>query len=141
MDLFDRLENKNIIKQINEIFYEKIYGHPWISLYFKNVEKKFIVQQQTDFIVGALGGPKKYSGRFPSNAHPHMMITHELYDLRESLLIEAFKEINAPNELQEAWLKIDESFRSSIVKESESELEKRYFTDEILNFEKPKKTA
>ncbi|MGR3317877.1 MAG: hypothetical protein ACUZ8O_05295 [Candidatus Anammoxibacter sp.] len=47
------------------------------------------------------------------------------------------KEANANQELIDAWLKIDDSFRAGIIKASISQCEKRFFTDEILSFKNP----
>ncbi len=141
MDLYNKLIDKNIINKINEVFYDKIYKHPWIGLFFKNVEQDFITQQQTDFMTGAFGGPQKYSGRIPSMAHPHLFITIELFELRTALLIEAFTETQAPQELIEAWLKIDNSFKNTIVKKDLSECSGRWNTDPILSFPIPHKKA
>ena len=137
MDLYNELTDKNIIRKINDRFYEKVYEHPWLSQFFAAVEQDFISAQQSDFIVGAIGGPKLFSGRLPSNAHPHMLITDELFDLREQLLIEAMNEIGAPEKLQAAWLRIDESFRRVIVKKSLSECKPRCGQEALLDFPKP----
>lgn len=137
MKIYETLQDREIIKKVNEIFYEKVYEHPWLSLFFQATPKEFITQQQTDFIVGCIGGPKKFSGRLPYNAHPHMYITDELFDLRKNLLTESLKEANAPEVLITSWLRIDESFRSVIVKSSVSECEGRWTTDEILSYPNP----
>jgi hemoglobin len=137
MDIYNQLDNKNIINEINVVFYDKVYDHPWMSLYFRDVKKEHIVSQQTDFIIGAIGGPKRFGGRLPSNAHTHMMITEELFELRQDLLKQAFNELNAPQFLVEAWLKIDYAFKKVIVKFSVSECEGRWKTDPILNFPNP----
>ena len=50
------------------------------------------------------------------DAHPHMFITEELFDLRQELLIQAFSDVNAPDEIKEAWLKIDDAFKNVIIK-------------------------
>ena len=139
MSIYDELEDKDIIKKVNKIFYDKVYSHPWLKLFFKDIDQDFITEQQTQFIVGAMGGPRLYSGRLPSNAHPHMFITEEIFNIRKKLLEESFKEINAPNILTEKWLKIDESFRSVICKETHKECQKRYNTDKILIYENPEK--
>ncbi|MBT5093685.1 MAG: group 1 truncated hemoglobin, partial [Halobacteriovoraceae bacterium] len=78
MSLYDDLTDKGIILKVADLFYDKVYEDPWLSLYFKEIDQEFITAQQVDFIVGAMGGPQKYSGRLPSNAHPHMFITEEL---------------------------------------------------------------
>ncbi len=137
MDLYNQLLDKTIILRINQHFYEQVYAHPWLSLYFQAVTKEFITQQQTDFIVGAIGGPKLFCGRLPSNAHPHMFITDELFDLRKAMLQRSFQELKAPYELEEAWLRIDEAFRRVIVKNSIEDCKGRWPTDEILDFKDP----
>jgi hypothetical protein len=45
-----------------------------------------ITDQQTDFMVGALDGPSRYSGRALRAAHPHIMITENVFELRTKLL-------------------------------------------------------
>ena len=144
MSVYESLPDKKIIKAVNKLFYEKVYKHPWLSLYFEAVTEEHITQQQTDFITAAIGGPKKYSGRLASNAHPHMYIDDELFELRSSLLQKALIETKAPEELVSAWTRIDKSFRSTIVKKSLSDCKGRYGLDKILYFKNPsrgKKTA
>ncbi len=136
MSLYDDLKDRTVIKRVNELFYEKVYNHPWLSKYFESVSREFITRQQTDYIIGEIGGPKLFTGRLPYNAHPHMFLTDELFDIREALLNEAFEEANVPAELRRTWLNIDESFRSVIVKKRLDECEKRFMTDKILAFDK-----
>ena len=141
MKVYDQLHDKGIVRRVNDLFYDKVYDHPWLSLYFEDIDKDFISAQQTDFIIGAIGGPENFHGRLPSNAHTHMMISHELFDLRKSLLEEALREADAPKILYDTWLRIDEAFRAKIVKSSVEECEKRYATDTILDFINPLKKA
>ncbi|MCB0413293.1 MAG: group 1 truncated hemoglobin [Bdellovibrionales bacterium] len=138
MKAYDLLPDKNIVQKVNDIFYDKVYDHPWLSQYFSAVTKEIISKQQTAFIIGAIGGPKNFSGRIPAQAHPHMFITNELFDLRKSLLIQSLEEAKAPEALREAWLKIDESFRGVIVKKSTTDCSPRWSTDPILNFPNPR---
>lgn len=139
MNVYDQLENKSVIYRVNEIFYEKVYKHPWLSLYFQDIDQKFITSQQTDYITSVIGGPKNFSGRLPNNAHTHMLITDELFDLRSQFLLEALDEANAPKELAETWKRIDDSFRNVIVKNSLSECKLRFKSDKLLAFENPDK--
>jgi len=86
----------------------------------------------------ALGGkPKRYSGQLPIDAHRQIMITSELFDLRTSLLEQALADKKAPTALTEKWIKIDGAFRSALIKNNLSECKRRFFTDEIQNFENP----
>lgn len=143
MNVYESLTDKNIVFKVNERFYELVYDHKWLSNFFKQTDQEFITQQQTDFIIGAIGGPKNYSGRMVRDAHPHMFITEELFELRQELLIQAFEDVNAPDELKEAWLKIDDAFKNVIIKKDISECKKRFFTDDIIDYPNPnfKKSA
>lgn len=134
---FEKLGGRNILMKINKIFYDKVYAHPWISQFFKDVPQDVIESQQTDFMTSTLGGGNVYLGKLPVPAHKHMFISEELFDLRQRLLNEALDEAQACEELKAKWNKIDEAFRSKLVKKSISECEKRFRSDEILFFKNP----
>jgi len=135
--LFEQVGGREGIHRIAKIFYDKAYDHPWLGLFFQNIPQVHIENQQTDFMMGPLGGPKTYMGRLPVPAHEHMFITEELFELRNTLLLESLQEAKAPPEVIEAWMKIDNAFKNRLVKKSRTECKKRYFTDEILDFENP----
>jgi len=131
----------DLIFKINQTFYDKVYKDPWLKDIFSIIEQKIIETQQTDFIVGVMGGPMRYCGRNPKDAHPHMVITEEMWELRESYLREAFKETNCPSEIADRWIKIDESFKSRIIQPDPEKCTKRYTTDEIINVPNPFKRS
>lgn len=136
---FDALGGVEILRKIAKVFYDKVYAHPWISLYFKEVSQAVIESQQVDFMAQALGGPAKYCGKFVPEAHAHMMISHELFELREQLLMDTFEELKISEELRSRWLKIDRAFKSKVVKKGPSECVKRFATDQIVDFPDPLK--
>jgi hypothetical protein len=84
-------------------------------------------------MVGALGGPQNFCGRSPKDAHPHIWVDENIWDYREKLLREAFDKVNAPEEIREKWLKIDEAFKASILNSGGvEECKGRYATEEII---------
>ena len=123
---------------VNQAFYDRIYRDPWLRQIFQVVTQEHIVRQQTDFMVGAFGGPKTYCGRSPSDAHPHINVTEEMWQLRETYLKEAFLQTQFPADLSARWLKIDEAFKHAIVKKSADECQKRYFTDTVIDVPQPR---
>lgn len=129
----------DLVFKTNEAFYELVYKDDWLKNIFKIVDQKIITTQQTDFIVGALGGPKRYCGRSPKDAHPHIFVNEDIWDLREKYLKMAFEEVNVPADIREKWLAIDQAFKSIILKSDVSECSKRYMTDTIIYY--PKKNA
>jgi truncated hemoglobin YjbI len=138
--LFERIGGKPYLQKISKRFYDKLYTHPWMKNFFKNTRQEVIESQQVDFMTGALGGPRVYSGRLPIDAHPHIHITPEVFELREKILIETLHEENAPQELVDRWLKIENAFKRQLIKSSVTECKKRWTTDEILDFENPEKS-
>lgn len=133
-------ELKDWVALASKEFYELAYKDEWLSQVFAVVTQEFITNQQTDFMLGLLGGPKVYSGRNAKDAHPHIFINEEMWQLRESLLIKAFDKIHFPADLRQRWLKIDEAFKLSIVMKDPSECRKRYASDEIINIPSPSNT-
>lgn len=137
--LYDSIGGKPTIEKVHKVFYDKIYKHPWIGQFFKNVPQKVIEQQQTDFMSDLMGGPSNYCGKLPVPAHKHMYIDEELFQVRSDILKESLVECGISKECIEAWLKLDGAFKKGILKKSISECEKRFPTDEILFFKNPNK--
>lgn len=134
--IMDETELIQLVQAINKKFYDLIYADPWLKTMFEVVAQEVIEVQQTDFMVGALGGPIRYCGRSPKDAHPHLYVTEEIWQRREAHLISAFEALNVDPNFSERWLKIDKAFKKAIVKNSVDECTKRFFTDEIISLEK-----
>jgi len=135
--LFENVGGRPVLERVHKVFYDKLYEHPWLKQFFSTIDQKTIENQQTDFMVSNMGGGKIYSGALPKNAHKHMFVTDEMFDLRNRILKESLAACGVPAELAECWLRIDDAFRKSIVKEDLSQCEKRFFTDKIQVFPKP----
>jgi hemoglobin len=139
--LFEKLGGRPTLEKVHKIFYDKIYAHPWIGQFFKDINQKHIEDQQTDFMTETFGGPTVYFGKLPYVAHRHMYITEELITLRAELLKESLIEAQVPEELMQSWLKIDGAFKMGIVKDSLEDCEKRYQSEDIIVIENPLKKA
>lgn len=137
LDNFKNMGGRESLILINKIFYDKVYAHPWLKLYFEKIPQDHIEIQQVDFMQKVLGGENIYVGKAPPLAHMHIHITEELFDVREALLKESFIEANATEELSQMWLKLDRSFKRTLLKKSENDCQKRFMTDPILSFPKP----
>ncbi len=138
MDLTDK-ELTEIVEKVNDIFYDKVYEDQWLKEVFAATKIDLIKSQQTDFIALVKRGPKNYCGRSPKDAHPHIFIQEEMWELREHYLIEAFKEANVPQWIQEKWINIDNAFKKAILKNSLSDCSGRYGTDRIIDIPNPNK--
>lgn len=134
---FNLMGGRASLVAVNKLFYDKVYQHDWLKLYFQKIPQQHIEDQQIDFMQKVLGGDNVYVGKAPPSAHHHMFITDELFDIRKQLLIDSFNELNTDPELRSKWLTIDESFRRILVKISPADCKARFTTDAILNFQNP----
>lgn len=140
--IFDLIGGRPTLEKVHKIFYDKIYAHPWIGQYFKEIQQDIIEIQQSDFMSQAMGGPAIYCGKLPIPAHKHMFISDELFEIRTQLLKESLNEAKVDENGQVAWLKIDQAFKKGICKQFKSDCTLRFNTDEIIDFPNPeKKTA
>ena len=135
--LFDALGGRPTLERVHHALYNKLYAHPWLQHFFKNVRQEHQENQQTDFMTRALGGPAVFSGRLPRAAHEHLYITEEVFRIRHGMLEDSLKECAVPEELAKRWLYIDYCFMNAIIKESPDECRKRYTMDEIIVVAKP----
>jgi hemoglobin len=135
----DDVGGKLVLQKVHKIFYDKMYAHLWMELFFKDIKQEVIENQQTDFMVQNFGGPSNYVGKLPIPAHKHMYITEEMFALRQKILEDSLVEAGVKLEHRILWLKIDGAFRKGIVKNKVEDCEKRFFTDEILIINNPLK--
>ena len=135
--LYAQLGGHDTLVRVHKVFYDKVYAHPWLKLFFVGVERAVIENQQTDFMAQSMKGPDVYCGKFPVPAHKHMFITAELYDTRHQLLADTLQELRIPEPLKEQWLLIDAAFKVRLVKKTEAECEGRYRTEPIMVIPNP----
>ncbi|MCX6129308.1 MAG: group 1 truncated hemoglobin [Proteobacteria bacterium] len=130
--LFERLKGRATLDTVHKIFYDKIYAHPWLKQFFSSIEQKHIEAQQSDFIAQLIGGPKKFSGRMPKDAHMHIMINEEIFAVRHELLAESLSEAGILDPELSEWLRLDLAFKKVLIKQSPKDCQKRFFSDEIV---------
>ena len=119
--LFSRLGGKPTMTKVHKIFYDKAYAHPWLSQYFTDKPQELLEDQQTDFMMQIMGGPKAYAGKTPKSAHQNMVITEELFELRAKMLSDSIREAGVTDALREEWLSVDSTVKRALVKTSEDQ--------------------
>lgn len=116
--LYDEVGGMQTLERVHKMFYDKVYAHPWLKLFFFGHSQESIEHRQTTFMAQKMGGAVEYWGKNPKMAHRAMYITEELFAIRENLLRQALVEYGLSNELIERWLRIDSAFKKMIVKDS-----------------------
>lgn len=74
-------------------------------------------------------------------AQEHMHITDELFTERSRLLAEFLREAGGPEAAAKEWLERDGVFRTRLVKVTRADCEKRYNTDQIHDYPRPRGRA
>ena len=136
--LFQRIGGLNTLKKAHKIFYDKIYAHEWLKLYFTDKPQTLLEDQQTDFMAQLIGGPKRYAGKTPKMAHQHIHITEELFQLRKEILEESLREFGLADNLSKEWIMADSALKKAITKKTVDECKRSYPSQPILDFPKPK---
>lgn len=134
---FEQIGGRQSLVTISKIFYDKVYQHAWLKLFFEEIPQQHIEDQQVDFMQKVLGGKNVYAGKSPPAAHQHIFISEEIFEVRQKLLIESFREASASQTLIDKWLNLEKSFRRVLVKASPQACKGRYKTDPILAFPNP----
>ena len=130
---YDRIGGKVKLHGIISAFYDRIFDDFTLSQFFVGVKKEQQVSQFTDFMAQMLGGPKMYMGRMPKDAHPHLFIEREHFQMRHYILKATLEQAGIELDLIDLLLKMDLSFEEVIVKKSFSECEKRFNSDDIIS--------
>lgn len=115
-ELWTALDDGKLLRTILEDFYTEVLAHPRLGPFFEGVTKERIVSKQYSFLMELFTGVKVYFGDRPRNAHHWMVITDEMFDLRESLLEAAALRHGLSEAHWAQWRKVDEVFRKQIVK-------------------------
>jgi len=104
------------LSEILNNFYSRVYEDPRLSVFFEGVTKDRAIEKQFSFLKSIFTGEKCYFGDHPKSAHHWMVISDDLFDYREELMEQCLREYGLTEELIVHWRKMEEVFRSAIVK-------------------------
>ncbi len=130
--LFDRVGGKPTLEKVHRALYDQIYRDPILSQFFVGVERDRQERQLTDFMIGAMGGPRPFVGKHPRDAHRHMLITDEMFVHRHQFLAKAIHAAGVSAPLAEEWLHLDSAFRRVTVKNSVNDCAPQYTNGPII---------
>lgn len=115
-ELWEQLGGDACVRSVMESFYQSVYADPDLSPFFERVTMDRVIGKQFSFLKQIISGEPVYLGEMPRNAHHWMVISDSLFDHRQHLMLNALKLHNIADELIAKWTKIEEQFRSDIVK-------------------------
>lgn len=117
-NLLSEVKGEEGVFKVHQRFYDVMFDEPWLGKFFYGKSKESLIIKQTQFMVAAFGGVNNYMGDTPAFVHMHMYVTDEMSDIRQKILKQAILNEGFSDSVAERWLKVDDSFRESIVKTS-----------------------
>jgi truncated hemoglobin YjbI len=136
-NFFEDIGGRPTLHRVHKILYKKLFAHSWLGGFFEHTIPEVVESQQNDFWAALMGGPKVYGGRSPRDAHVHMFIPAEVFDVRHELLGEALIEAGVASDLREKWLTLDANFKKALVNQSPDECQGRYRSEPIIVVPRP----
>jgi truncated hemoglobin YjbI len=119
MSLYDEIGGEPKVRAVLRSLYDKLFEDPMVGFLFAGKDKERIVDRQVAFTCGFLGGPQAYTGRPLPEVHASLPLLPGHFDRRHRLLAQVLAESRVPTEVSHAWLRIDESLRSSVLAAAE----------------------
>lgn len=115
-DLWAALEDGEKLSAILRAFYDVVYTDERLSPFFHRVTKQRAIDKQYNFLRSIMLGSRDYFGEKPFNAHHWMVISNDLFDYRERLLMNIARQHDLPEPMVRKWAGLHELFRREIVK-------------------------
>ena len=116
-ELWQWLEQDHRLGSIISDFYERIFNDELLLPYFHNTTQQRSREKVYSFYKRLFSGEPCFFGDRPRNAHHWMVITHDIYDHRLTLLESTLIDHKVPEHLRTVWLEYEEYYRSDIVKD------------------------
>lgn len=114
--LWAELEDGKTVRRVLEDFYQRVYADPLLAPFFGRVTQDRVTDKQYSFMKQCVTGEKVYFGDRPRNAHHWMIISDALFDHRQALMLQALQAQNlSPGQISR-WVRIEEHFRTDMVK-------------------------
>ncbi len=135
--LLQDIGGEAVLTRVHSRFYDWIFEDAWLGRFFAGKSKSALIKKQTDFMVSCFGGENRFHGDTPAVAHMHMLVTDEMYDLRQHHLHRCIREEGLSENIAQRWLSVDAAFRKAIVRENESQCVMRCMGQFPLVVKKP----
>jgi truncated hemoglobin YjbI len=116
-EMWAALQEGQGLSEILADFYARVYADERLAHFFEGVTIQRAIEKQYSFLCQIFTGQPIYFGERPRNAHNWMVISHELFDYRETLMEECLRRYGLPAHLITRWRGVEEVFRKQIVKD------------------------
>jgi hemoglobin len=94
--VYERIGGATIVAAAVDLFYRKVLGDDRINQHFAEVNIARLKVHQRALITAIAGGPATYAGRSMRDAHAHLPITDEQFDVMIGHLVDTLRELAVP---------------------------------------------
>jgi len=120
MSLFEQLGGEPKLRAIVDDFVDRCFDDMMIGFLFARAERDRIKRFEYQHAAKQLGAPVEYSGRALDEVHrPHRIFGGQ-FDRRRQILIETLRDHDTPDEVVRAWISHQDSLRSLITRDPDS---------------------
>jgi len=116
-EMWQALASGKLLWTILEDFYAEVFEDERLAPFFHGVTRRRAIEKQFLFMRQHFTGEKVYFGDRPRNAHHWMVISDELFDYRERLMVDCLRRHGLADHLIERWRAFENRFRPDIVKD------------------------
>jgi hemoglobin len=112
---YETIGGEQRVRAVLQRLYDLLFDDPMVGFLFEGKDKAHIVEQQLAFTCSFLGGPQRYQGKPLPEAHAALPLLPGHFNRRHHLLAQVLAELEVPDEVRSAWLRIDEGLRTSVL--------------------------
>jgi hemoglobin len=113
--LYDAVGREDGVRRVVQALYDRLFDDRMVGFLFDGKDKTRIVERQVAFTCAFFGGPNRYEGMPLPQAHAGLPLLPGHFDRRHHLLAEVLAAQGIDADVRDAWLRLDESLRSSVL--------------------------
>ena len=115
--LWNALEQGALLHRALDDFYQQVYADPQLSPFFVNVPRQRLVEKQYSFLWQAITGEQHYMGNRPYHAHHWMVISPELFQHREHMMLNCLRAQGLAEEWVQQLQQLEARYKGEIIKD------------------------
>lgn len=96
--VYERIGGADAVSAAVDLFYRKVLDDERVNHHFADTNVARLKAHQRSMITAVAGGPNNYSGRSMSEAHKHLGITNDEFDVVVGHLVNTLKELGVPQD-------------------------------------------
>ena len=115
--LFEKLGGEAKLRQIIDVFIDRVFADPMIGFFFRNANKARLKEMEYQLTAEFLGANVVYQGKPLDRAHSQHPIMGGQFMRRMQILRETLEESGVPPDVRAEWLAHTERLRPLITRD------------------------